>query len=264
MSAQQEDNSVFTPGLVTGVSGWWCGMMLFQNFQAKSWLGQWHQDGDIWDGKVSCKSLKFAPHLKVSYSLIRTLQICRFFSPSFGGRMASAFSLIKSRSLYLVIGPMWQKFILLTIPHYSKIDWPMTLFCPRSPPFMSSNGIFLQAKWSKIKERVEGWKSGKKMWFKRITVCDVISVIDDWLLSAIGFSGSKVSWRKIPHLHSKTKWFTSFTEQLRPEQRHGIFLIKEGLPVRHVRITEWYEWWLSIPLSPRALSYNFLNTHPSI
>ena len=47
----------------------------------------------------------------------------------------------------------------------------MTLFCPRSPPFMSSNGIFLQAKWSKIKERVEGWKSGKKMWFKRITVC---------------------------------------------------------------------------------------------
>ena len=105
-----------------------------------------------------------------SKSLTRTLQICRFFSPSFGGRMASAFSLVKSRSLYLVIGPMWQKFILLTIPHYSKIDWPMTLFCPRSPPFMSSNGIFLQAKWSKIKERVEGWKSGKKMWFKRITV----------------------------------------------------------------------------------------------
>ena len=34
------------------------------------------------------------------------LQICRFFSPSFGGRMASAFSLVKSRSLYLVIGPM--------------------------------------------------------------------------------------------------------------------------------------------------------------
>ena len=46
----------------------------------------------------------------------------------------------------------------------------MTLFCPRSPPFMSSNGIFLQAEWSKIKERVEGGKSGKKMWFKRITV----------------------------------------------------------------------------------------------
>ena len=36
---------------------------------------------------------------------------------------------------------------------------------------MSSDVIFLQAKWSKIKERVEGWKSGKKMWFKRITVC---------------------------------------------------------------------------------------------
>ena len=49
----------------------------------------------------------------------------------------------------------------------------MTLFCPRSPPFMSSNGIFLQAKWSKIKERVEGWKSGKKLWFKSITVCNL-------------------------------------------------------------------------------------------
>ena len=50
----------------------------------------------------------------------------------------------------------------------------MTLFCTRSPPFMSSDVIFLQAKWSKIKERVEGWKSGKKMWFKRITVCCTI------------------------------------------------------------------------------------------
>ena len=112
------------------------------------------------------------------HTLTCMLQICRFFSPSFGGRMASAFSLIKSRSLYLVIGPMWQKFILLTIPHYSKIDWPMTLFCPRSPPFMSSNGIFLQAKWSKIKERVEGWKSGKKMWFERITVCLYIRCVE--------------------------------------------------------------------------------------
>ena len=46
----------------------------------------------------------------------------------------------------------------------------MTLFCTRSPPFMSSDVIFLQAKWSKIKERVKGWKSGKKTWFKRITV----------------------------------------------------------------------------------------------
>ena len=109
-------------------------------------------------------------HLKCR-ALTRTLQICRFFSPSFGGRMASAFSLVKSRSLYLVIGPMWQKFILLTIPHYSKIDWPLTLFCTRSPPFMSSDVIFLQAKWSKIKERVKGWKSGKKTWFKCITVC---------------------------------------------------------------------------------------------
>ena len=46
----------------------------------------------------------------------------------------------------------------------------MTLFCTRSPPFMSSDVIFLQAKWSKIKERVEGWKSGKTSRFKRITV----------------------------------------------------------------------------------------------
>jgi len=104
-------------------------------------------------------------------ALTLMLQICRFFLPTFGGRMASAFSLVKSRSLYLVIGPIWQKFMLLTIPHYDKIDWPMTLFCTRSPPFMSSHAIFLQAKWSKIKERMEGWKSGKKMWFKRIAVC---------------------------------------------------------------------------------------------
>jgi len=46
----------------------------------------------------------------------------------------------------------------------------MTLFGTRSPPFMTFDVIFLQAKWSKIKERVKGWKSGKKMWFKRITV----------------------------------------------------------------------------------------------
>ena len=47
----------------------------------------------------------------------------------------------------------------------------MTLFCTRFSPFMSSDVIFLQAKWSKIKEREEGWKSGKKSWFKSITVC---------------------------------------------------------------------------------------------
>ena len=47
----------------------------------------------------------------------------------------------------------------------------MKLFGAHSPPFMSSDVIFLQAKWRKIKQRVEGWKSGKKMWFKRITVC---------------------------------------------------------------------------------------------
>ena len=46
----------------------------------------------------------------------------------------------------------------------------MKLFGTRSPPFMSSDVIIFQAKWSKIKERVEGWKSGKKMLFKRITV----------------------------------------------------------------------------------------------
>ena len=39
----------------------------------------------------------------------------------------------------------------------------MKLFGARSPPFTNSNGIFLQAKWSKIKERMEGWKSGKKL-----------------------------------------------------------------------------------------------------
>ena len=103
-----------------------------------------------------------------------TSQICRFFLPSFGGRMACAFSLEKSKSLYLVIGPMWQKFIYLSIPQYSKTDWPIPLFGPRSSPFMSSDVIFLQAKWSKIKERVEGWKSGKTSRFKRITVCTSI------------------------------------------------------------------------------------------
>ena len=43
---------------------------------------------------------------------------------------------------------------------------------------MSSDVIFLQAKWSKIKERVKGWKSGKKTWFKRITVCLASSDLD--------------------------------------------------------------------------------------
>ena len=47
----------------------------------------------------------------------------------------------------------------------------MKLFGTRSPPLMTSDVIFLQAKWSKIKDRVEGWKSGKKSRFKRITVC---------------------------------------------------------------------------------------------
>ena len=41
----------------------------------------------------------------------------------------------------------------------------MELFGARSPPLMSSDVIFLQGKWSKIKERVEGWKSGKKSGF---------------------------------------------------------------------------------------------------
>ena len=60
----------------------------------------------------------------------------------------------------------------------------MTLFCTRSPPFMSSDVIFLQAKWSKIKERVEGWKSGKKMWFKCITVCPILIFMLVFLASA--------------------------------------------------------------------------------
>ena len=47
----------------------------------------------------------------------------------------------------------------------------MKLFGARSHPFVSSEVIFLQTKWSKIKERVEGWRSGKKLPFKRTTVC---------------------------------------------------------------------------------------------
>ena len=49
----------------------------------------------------------------------------------------------------------------------------MTLFGARSPPFASSDGVFLQAKCSKIKGWVEGWRSGKKLPFKRTTVCAV-------------------------------------------------------------------------------------------
>ena len=71
----------------------------------------------------------------------------------------------------------------------------MTLFCPRSPPFMSSNGIFLQAKWSKIKERVEGWKSGKKLRFKRITVCDSQSHDTQIVMQSQCYDGSFVQCR---------------------------------------------------------------------
>ena len=84
-----------------------------------------------------------------------TSQICRFFLPSFGRRMACAFSLEKSKSLYLVIGPMWQKFIYLSMPQYSKTDQPIPLFGPRC---------------SKIKERVEGWEKLQKVLFKCTTV----------------------------------------------------------------------------------------------
>ena len=51
----------------------------------------------------------------------------------------------------------------------------MKLFGTRSSPFVSYEVIFLQTKWSKIKERVEGWRSGKKLPFKRTTVwaCEV-------------------------------------------------------------------------------------------
>ena len=105
------------------------------------------------------------------YTQTCTSQICRLCLPSFEGRMAWTFSLEKSRSLYQVIGPMWQKFICLSITHYSKTYQPIPLFGPRSSPFASSDGVFLQAKCSKIKERVEGWRSGKKLPFKRTTVC---------------------------------------------------------------------------------------------
>ena len=47
----------------------------------------------------------------------------------------------------------------------------MTLFGTRSPPFMIFDVTFLRANWSKIKESVEGWKSGKKLCFKSTTVC---------------------------------------------------------------------------------------------
>ena len=50
---------------------------------------------------------------------------------------------------------------------------------------MSSDVIFLQAKWSKIKERVKGWKSGKKTWFKRITVCMTKAKIDSLALKVL-------------------------------------------------------------------------------
>ena len=47
----------------------------------------------------------------------------------------------------------------------------MRLFGTRSPPFANFDGILMQAKCSKIKEREEGWRSGKKLPFKRTTVC---------------------------------------------------------------------------------------------
>ena len=52
----------------------------------------------------------------------------------------------------------------------------MKLFGTRSPPFMSSDAIIFQAKWSKIKERVEGWESGIKSRFKRITVWSTMKI----------------------------------------------------------------------------------------
>ena len=57
---------------------------------------------------------------------------------------------------------MWQKFILLTIAHYSKIDWPMTLFCTRSPPFMTFDDIFLQAKMEQNKRKGGGMEKRQK------------------------------------------------------------------------------------------------------
>ena len=142
-------------------------LYIAENNNLKNW--------ETWTSILFC--MEVAGNFQVIYSTWSqtcTSQICRFFLPSFGGRMVCAFSLEKSRSLYLVIGPMWQKFIYLSIPQYSKTDWPIPLFGPRSSPFMNSDVIFLQAKWSKIKERVEGWKSGKTSRFKRITVWSAI------------------------------------------------------------------------------------------
>ena len=76
----------------------------------------------------------------------------------------------------------------------------MPLFGPRSSPFTNSDVIFLQAKWSKIKERVEGWKSGKTSRFKRITV---------W---AKGFT--KISWHGVWYQSVKVDGFSFFLAAL--------------------------------------------------
>ena len=69
----------------------------------------------------------------------------------------------------------------------------MKLFGARSPPFMTSDVIFLQAKWTKIKERVEGWKSGKKSTFKHITVCPMCShAVNDSKLLSTSFIMEKI------------------------------------------------------------------------
>ena len=57
---------------------------------------------------------------------------------------------------------------------------------------MSSDVIFLQAKWSKIKERVKGWKSGKKTWFKRITVWEPLKVLPK--VEFFQFEGGASEW----------------------------------------------------------------------
>ena len=80
----------------------------------------WHQNATN-DFLFQCFLLKLHEKSK-DRTQTCTSQICRFFLPSFRGRMAYAFSLEKSRSLYQVIGPMWQKFIYISISQNSKTD----------------------------------------------------------------------------------------------------------------------------------------------
>ena len=76
LSVGCQHNKRITPSSPLGLCNWSFGMTMrydvVSELSAKSWLGQWHQDRDIWDGKVSCKSIKFDPQLIVSYGLKHT------------------------------------------------------------------------------------------------------------------------------------------------------------------------------------------------